>query len=57
MHMQLGNYELYEELGRGGFGVVYRAMDTVLKVERAVKVLHGSLLTDTTFIERFRREA
>ena len=35
---QLGKYELYEQLGRGGYGTVYRARDTVLDVERAVKV-------------------
>ena len=54
---QLGKYELYEVLGRGGFGVVYRAHDTLLNVERAVKVLHPALCADPDFIERFRREA
>ena len=37
---QLGRYELFEQLGRGGFGIVYRARDTALNVERAVKVQH-----------------
>ncbi len=55
--MKLGKYELKEELGRGGFGVVYRTLDVVLEVERAVKVLHPVLLVDPSFIERFRREA
>ena len=41
--MKLGKYELKEELGRGGFGVVYRAVDVALEVERAVKVLHPVL--------------
>jgi hypothetical protein len=53
----LGKYELFEELGRGGFGTVYRARDTVLDVERAVKVLHPALLAAPEFIERFKREA
>ncbi len=53
----LGKYELLEILGRGGFGTVYRARETVLEVERAVKVLHPALASDPEFIERFRREA
>jgi len=54
---KLGKYQLHEELGRGGYGTVYRAYDTVLKVERAVKVLHPALVADPEFIERFKREA
>ena len=54
---RLGKYELLEEIGRGGFGTVYRARDIVLKVERAVKALHPALAADPSFIERFRREA
>ena len=34
---KFGKYEILEELGRGGFGIVYHAFDTVLEVERAVK--------------------
>jgi len=54
---KLGKYELIEELGRGGYGTVYRAREVVLDVERAVKVLHPALVSDPDFIERFRREA
>jgi serine/threonine-protein kinase len=54
---KLGKYELIEELGRGGYGTVYRARETVLDVERAVKVLHPALISDPEFLERFRREA
>jgi len=54
---QLGKYKLLEELGRGGYGTVFRARETVLDVERAVKVLHPALVADPEFIERFRREA
>ena len=53
----LGKYLLLEQLGRGGYGTVYRAHDRVLKVERAVKVLHPALVADPEFLERFRREA
>ena len=54
---QLDKYELQEQIGQGGFGTVYRAHETVLEVERAVKVLHPNLLNAPEFIERFRREA
>ena len=54
---RLGKYELLESIGRGGFGTVYRARETVLDVERAVKLLHPALIADTEFLERFRREA
>ena len=53
----LGKYELYEELGRGGFGAVFLAQDTSLDIKRAVKVLHPSFSKTPEFIERFRREA
>ena len=54
---QLGKYELHEQLGRGGFGTVYRAIDTSLNREVALKVLHPQLTTDPDFLERFRNEA
>ncbi|MHC1783620.1 MAG: ABC transporter substrate-binding protein [Anaerolineaceae bacterium] len=53
----LGKYELHEQLGRGGFGIVYRATDTTLGREVALKVLHPQLTTDPDFLERFRDEA
>ena len=43
---QLGRYELFERLGRGGFEIVYRVRDTALNVERAVKVQHPALVAD-----------
>jgi len=53
----LGRYELHEELGRGGFGTVYRAVDTTLGREVALKVLHPQLTVDPDFLEKFRNEA
>ncbi|MHC1783642.1 MAG: bifunctional serine/threonine-protein kinase/formylglycine-generating enzyme family protein [Anaerolineaceae bacterium] len=53
----LGKYELHEQLGRGGFGTVYRAVDTSLGREVALKVLHPQLTTAPDFLERFREEA
>jgi serine/threonine-protein kinase len=50
-------YELLEELGRGGMALVYRAMDRQLEREVAIKVLPFSLAFDGEFVERFQREA
>ncbi len=54
---QLGKYELHEQLGKGGFGTVYRAIDTTLGREVALKVLHPQLMVDESFVERFKKEA
>ena len=52
-----GKYEILEELGRGGFGTVYKAQDKVLGRLVAIKVLHPALVVEPSFIERFRQEA
>jgi len=50
-------YEILEELGRGGMAIVFRARDIALDREVAVKVLPFSLAFDAEFVERFQREA
>ncbi len=50
-------YELLEELGRGGMAIVYRARERQLEREVAIKVLPFSLAFDAEFVERFQREA
>jgi hypothetical protein len=50
-------YDIIEELGRGGMAMVYRAKDRQLEREVAIKVLPFSLAFDTEFVERFQREA
>ena len=55
--MILGKFELFEEIGRGGFGIVYRANDTTLDRIVALKILHQQYLSDQKFIESFKREA
>ena len=55
--MDLGKYHIFEEIGHGGFGTVYRANDTTLDRIVALKVLHPQYLSDQKFIESFKREA
>ena len=54
---RFGPYEVLDLLGAGGMGEVYRALDTRLKREVAVKVLPDGVATDPERLARFRREA
>jgi serine/threonine-protein kinase len=53
----LGHYEIIEPLGAGGMGEVYRAHDTRLKRDVAIKVLPADLSTDVERLARLEREA
>ncbi|QEY17122.1 serine/threonine protein kinase [Cellvibrio sp. KY-GH-1] len=53
---RLGHYQLLEIIGRGGMGLVYRARDTRLERDVAVKCLRTELF-EAHYIERFKREA
>jgi serine/threonine protein kinase len=52
-----GRYQLMEVIGEGGMGKMYKAHDTVIGRNVAVKVLTMELGTEPGFRERFRREA
>ena len=54
---RLGPYEILAALGAGGMGEVYRARDTRLGRDVAIKVLPADLATDTERLTRFTREA
>ena len=54
---RLPQYEILEFLGRGGMGVVYKAGQTALDREVAIKVLAGEWQDDADFAARFEREA
>ncbi|MFB0534097.1 MAG: hypothetical protein ACETWR_03835 [Anaerolineae bacterium] len=54
---KFGKYKIIEEVGRGGFADVYRAIDTTLDRTVALKFLEPRLLREPTFVERFQREA
>jgi hypothetical protein len=54
---RLGPYEILSPLGAGGMGEVYRARDTRLSREVAIKVLPAELASDTVRLKRFEKEA
>lgn len=55
--MQLGDFRLVREVGRGGMGVVYEAEQISLKRRVALKVLRFGAAADSEAMQRFQREA
>jgi serine/threonine protein kinase len=55
--VRLGPYEILAPLGAGGMGEVYRARDTRLGREVAIKVLPAELSSDSGRLRRFEKEA
>ncbi len=54
---RLGNYEITELLGEGGMATVYRARQTTIRRDVAIKVIESKLARSPEFIKRFQREA
>src|SRR5690606_18663827 len=55
--LMLGHFRVEEQIGRGGMGAVFRAVDTRLDREVAIKVLAGTQSSDRSAVERFLNEA
>ena len=53
----IAHYRITSKLGEGGMGAVYRAIDTKLNREVAIKVLPDALANDADYLARFAREA
>ncbi|MFO1063094.1 MAG: serine/threonine-protein kinase [Pirellulales bacterium] len=54
---RLGKYEVLEQIGRGGMGLVFRAMATDLRREVAIKIQKSSRSKDELHLARFKTEA
>ena len=50
-------YEVQEQIAQGGMGVLYKALDRKLNRVVALKVVHPHLASDSSFLQRFLREA
>ncbi len=57
MIQHLGRYQIIRELGRGGMGIVYKALDPNLERHVAIKCLNEELSQDELVVARFLREA
>jgi predicted Ser/Thr protein kinase len=54
---KIGKYDIVEELGRGGMGVVYKAHDSLMERDVAIKVMSDLMLAVPEIRQRFFREA
>lgn len=54
---RIGSYEVVALLGKGGMAIVYRARQTSIRRDVAIKVIESRLVPDGDFVRRFEREA
>jgi serine/threonine-protein kinase len=54
---RIGHYKVHSLIGKGGMGEVFRAVDTKLEREVAIKILPATLASDSDRLARFEREA
>src|ERR1700751_6033978 len=54
---QLGKYEVLEVVGRGGMGVVYKAVDAAIGRLVGIKMMTSAVMNDPVLLKRFYREA
>jgi serine/threonine protein kinase/Flp pilus assembly protein TadD len=54
---KIGHYKVQSSIGAGGMGEIYRASDTRLRRDVAIKILPESFVKDASAVERFMREA
>jgi len=54
---RVGNFEIKAEIGKGGMGTIFYAVDTMLNRDVALKVIHPQFTTNPQLMERFRIEA
>lgn len=54
---KIHSYEISEHLGKGGMGNVFKATDTMLGRDVALKMLHPQLTIESQFLDRFKKEA
>ncbi len=57
MQEMIAHFEILDKLGSGGMGVVYRARDTKLGRDIAIKLLPENLASNPSYLQRFQREA
>src|SRR3954468_5543545 len=54
---KIGKYDVVEVLGKGGMGVVYKAMDNLIERLVAIKMMTGGFAENPDLLKRFYREA
>ena len=54
---KIGKYDVIEILGKGGMGVVYKAMDNLIERVVAIKMMTGGFAENPDLLKRFYREA